>query len=114
MNDGERGKAAAEPDALPFWPGIIAAAGAAAVIAVAIAWSWSMTAARVPRGPPAQVEDEISGVIMTQFAATGRAAGLAARQRAIRDRWSWVDRPAGVVRVPVDVAIDLYLAGARP
>ena len=114
MNQHERERPVAEPDVLPFWPGIVAGALAAAVIAAAIAWSCSMTAARVPRAAAAPVADEVSAVIMTQFAARGRATGLAARQRAVRDRWSWVDRPAGVVRVPIDVAIDLYVAGARP
>jgi hypothetical protein len=114
MSDERAERPVAEPDAVPFWPSIAAGAATAVVIMAAIAWAWWMTAERAPRGAPAPVADEVAGVIMTQYAATGRAAGLAARQVAVRDRWSWVDRPAGVVRAPVDVAIDLYVAGARP
>ena len=42
---------------------------------------------------------------------TARAApSLARRQRARLERYEWVDRDAGVVAIPVDRAIDLYLA----
>lgn len=37
----------------------------------------------------------------------------AAHERAEQDRLAWVDRQAGIVRVPLDVAIEMMLGAAR-
>lgn len=41
-----------------------------------------------------------------------RGTKLRAEQRASLDRWGWVDRDAGVARIPIDRAMDLVAADA--
>lgn len=49
------------------------------------------------------------------FAHPADGERLAAEQRARLGRYAWVDRDAGVVRVPIDVALTLVVdAGAKP
>lgn len=57
--------------------------------------------------------EEIGGIEsgLLDDATVGELRRAALRERL--NRWGWVDRSRGRVHVPVDVAIDLYLGGAR-
>lgn len=44
---------------------------------------------------------------------TERGVALRHAQRAELDRYEWLDRDAGIVRIPVERAIDLTAEGAR-
>ncbi len=60
-------------------------------------------------GPPHKVQ----AVRQHMFAAEDEAGTLHARQRALLERWDWVDEQAGTVRMPVDRAIDLVVAESK-
>jgi hypothetical protein len=50
---------------------------------------------------------EVDGVQMKLSAQPGAAQQLQARQREALQGYGWVDRPRGIVRIPIEVAIDL-------
>ena len=74
--------------------------------------------AQQPSGPPpipAQVgEAEIGEVFQLPFDAFGRGQLLRETQRRQLESYGWADRPRGVIHIPIDRAIDLYLAERRP
>jgi hypothetical protein len=90
---------------------------AATLIAVAIGDSiaWALSAdAPGPRaagepGEPIGMPAEVNAMETAPFAV--RAQGIDDRRQseAWLDSYGWVDREAGVVHIPIDRAIDLYL-----
>jgi hypothetical protein len=66
-------------------------------------------------GEPPGHPSEVSAMERTPFAV--RSQGLEDRARATGwlESYGWIDRPAGLVHIPIDRAIDLYLErrGAR-
>jgi hypothetical protein len=61
-----------------------------------------------PRREVARVRQDVFGE------ARGRVTSEDARARAALSSFGWVDRERGIVRIPVDLAIDLVAAGRRP
>lgn len=54
--------------------------------------------------------DEVSNVRIDLIATSERGRKLKAEQRKRLSQFEWVDRSRGLVRVPVDVAMDLELS----
>jgi hypothetical protein len=52
-------------------------------------------------------EPEVSNVRTELFAGAGAGERLKAEQRATLRHYAWVDRQGGIVRIPIDVAIEL-------
>jgi hypothetical protein len=122
-------------DQVPWGRLAIVLAVASAITLGAVAWSMTMTAAsQAQRAPAAAVTDgdgrlvpwgrehwirqlpALSAGIHLDLIDAGSGAGqervLDAEQQA--RSFSWADRPAGLVRVPIAVAEDHYLRGERP
>ena len=55
------------------------------------------------------------GTVETSLVSTGGGRGdeARARQRALLDEYGWVDRDAGIARIPIDRAMDLVLEERR-
>ena len=68
----------------------------------------STTSAPAPSMAPATIGTVEQGLLV------GPARGLevARDRRATLDRWGWVDRDAGIARIPVERAMDLVAADA--
>ncbi len=64
-------------------------------------------------GSPPAMPREINAMETAVFAV--EAQGVEANQRAEAHlaSYGWVDEERGIIHVPIDVAFDLYLAGAR-
>jgi hypothetical protein len=65
-----------------------------------------------PGGAPVSPR-RISNVEQTPIGATHDGQELQAAQLRELQTWSWVDRDAGIVRVPIDRAIDLVVERSR-
>jgi hypothetical protein len=80
------------------------------VVAAALLGVFSTRSAAVASAPPA------SGTVeRTLLLGTPRGLEQRARARESLSRWEWVDRDAGVARIPVDRAIDIIAAdGGAP
>jgi hypothetical protein len=109
-----------EDDSLPGWT-LLGVLLALVLVGIGLGfWAWGQERAREaalrPSGrwperwlaPPAR----ISNVLQTVYAGQAQYPRLVVEQRATLARWTWVDRPRGLVRVPVERAIDLYVAKA--
>lgn len=112
------------PDTLPGKrvAAILLAAVAFALVLVGLAWlllAQEMRAERprelaragepVPRAP-----DRIGGLLQTQLSRADEGLRLRREGAETLSHYRWVDRERGIVRVPIDVAIDRLLAGERP
>jgi hypothetical protein len=62
---------------------------------------------------PAIAPREISGVDQTLIIEAQRGRVIFDRQRAELEEYRWIDREHGLIRVPIDVAMDLELEGAK-
>lgn len=99
--EGLRGRALVRPV-------VIAIAFGLAGLGVA----WAMT-------PSAHLRDALAptgalqGVDRDPIESTARGLEREADARVSLDRWEWVDRNAGIARIPIDRAIDLVVAGVR-
>ena len=60
--------------------------------------------------PTPQPGPELSDVRLDLFGSPGAGQALQLRQRKRLTSYGWVNREQGVVRIPIDVAIDLELA----
>lgn len=110
-----------EEDRLPAWKILLASATALVVCAVMVVWAVSATRAREdafrpsgvfmerwlgPRHEVAQVREDLFG--------EHRGRSVLGQQRAVLESYGWVDRDRGVVRIPIQQAIDLVAEGRRP
>lgn len=101
-----------EPDALASRK--LMAVTVASILTMAVAlvvaallldrWGRPARSVSVPAGPLEQ----------TLILDTQRGLDLKREQRAALERWAWVDRDAGVVRMPIDRAIDLVVERPTP
>lgn len=60
--------------------------------------------ARLPR------PTERSAIEQHSFAGESQAMRQRAREQAVLDSYGWVDRERGIVRIPIERAIELYVA----
>ncbi len=103
-----------EQDVIPY-PRVALALGAILIIS-AVMVVWAVLAVRAKERelrPSGQFPErelgprrEVQAVQQDLFGDLGLAEILAREQRRELDRYSWVDRDKGVVRVPVDAAMD--------
>ena len=94
---------------------IITSIGSIVVFGVAVAISsWLLDATRRPVDThlPAPSAAPMTIGTVEQGLLLGPARGLDLRrdQRASLDRWGWVDRDAGIARIPVERAMELVAA----
>jgi hypothetical protein len=110
-----------EPDTVPGRAILAAVAAALVAIALGTAIAWGLVdcggARPLAVRPVNRVPPEVSAMETTQFGE--RAQGLEDRRAASAwlSTYGWIDRQAGVVHIPIETAIDLYLrrrGGARP
>ncbi|HKE16793.1 MAG TPA: hypothetical protein VKB80_18090 [Kofleriaceae bacterium] len=110
-----------QPDSVPGRAllTVIGATLVAIALGTAIAWGLVDCGGGRPLAvhPVNRVPPEVSAMETTQFGV--RAQGLEDRRAASAwlSSYGWVDREHGVVHIPIEAAIDLYLrrrGGARP
>jgi hypothetical protein len=109
-----------EEDRVPVWPVTIALLLTAVIFAILVVWAVSATAFREaelrpsrafpeawlgPRHLVARVREDVFG--------EQRGAGFNAEERAELTSYGWVDPGRGLVRIPIDRAIDLVSSGRR-
>jgi hypothetical protein len=59
--------------------------------------------------PPGRAPVQLSGVEQSAVETTARGLSLRSQQRKRLEELGWVDRDAGVARIPIERAIDLQL-----
>lgn len=97
---------------------IAVALGATIVLTIAcLIWVWAVmkpfvaSATGTPRTPRPQNEPVAtsSDVDRSLYGWTGFASHLLARKAAELESWSWVDKPGGVVRIPIEKAMQIVV-----
>jgi hypothetical protein len=93
-------------DSQASWPLAVAIIGVFAIFLVI------MQIARTPVTPLAQAVNvpETEQWKLTEAGRKGKLQELRGAADATADSWAWIDKEAGVVRIPVSHAIDLTLA----
>jgi len=113
-------RVAHEDDRVRLRPALLVVALSVAVVAVGVAWPWlyldARGAATAPHlgGVEREAPRELGGLRTTSLAIAPDVArddgrtrhGTPARDR----RFAWADRERGLVRMPIDDAIDLWVA----
>ena len=104
-----------EPDVIESRPLIKISIGALVILVVSVV----VALAIMPRAnaeTPRLAPSTIGSIETTPILDGDRGRHIAASQRADLDRWHWVDRDAGVVDMPIDLAFDRLLAtdGGEP
>jgi hypothetical protein len=105
-----------EPDVVPRRPILVVLAAFVAITAACVWIVWAMQSCQLgelrgdaPAEPSRPVPPEVSA--METFTFTARDQGRESRDAA--ERWlgsyGWVDRDAGVVHIPIERAMELYL-----
>jgi hypothetical protein len=61
-------------------------------------------------GGPRAARPEIANVEQTPVLDTRRGLDLRARQTRELETWGWIDRDAGIAKVPIDQAIDIVVS----
>jgi hypothetical protein len=98
-----------EPDALPRGPILLVAAAAVFIGAAATIAGGAMALHSRPpvRPPPPPVVEQ------TLIDGPARGIELQRAHRAELDRYGWVDKDAGIARIPIDRAIDIVVEDAE-
>lgn len=99
-----------ERDALARRKVIAIAAGGVTVIVVALWIAWgilNLWQGPIPSGPALEAPQTIGTLEQSLITDTRRGAALRDEQEASLHRWSWIDRDAGVVQMPIDRAMEL-------
>lgn len=114
-----------EPDEVPLQRLVLIGIGVLLVSAVGIWWAWFLTSHPLGgtvrmAGPPAGAalgSREIGMVNQVDYARMIPAQEMRARDRRLLGEWGWVDRQHGIVRMPIDRAMQQIAAedeGATP
>jgi hypothetical protein len=91
-------------DAIPFSRCVALAGISIAIILLSILWSWRMASSLISPHPPGAVIPVAElGIQVGLFANAGATSPTVSPSG-----YGWVDRRQGVVRVPVDVAMEIY------
>lgn len=105
-----------ESDSIPGWS-IVAVAISAVIIGVGSVlisselltrWQHGLEGGPPPR--PAQAPRTVGMVEQTLIADDRLGLRIAAEKRAELERYGWVDRQKGLIRIPIERAFDLLLA----
>ncbi len=108
MNESTAGESP-EADAIPLRTCLAIVALAIVVGIAAVVWSWRMAAERVARGTTLIIPPQVAGIRETLSGQNESARSPAGRHQMVLDRYAWADRERGTVRVPIEVAMTLYL-----
>ena len=110
-----------EDDLVPPWKIVLASLVVLVISAVLVVWAVSANAGHEavlrPSGAfPEQWLGPRHRVSLVRQDIFGEHAcrSLDAEQRAVLGSYGWVDQERGLVRIPVDRAMDLLLEGGRP
>lgn len=100
----------------PVALGFLAALGLAALM-VYVGWvevkaDVAASGRPVPESPAESGTPIIAGVLQTLIVADSSAAIARSAQRARLEGWGWVDERAGVIHIPIDVAIEIVVEAA--
>ena len=113
------GHVRSEDDRIPSLP--IVAVGVGALVIFALASFVTLSFLRVKEGdrPPLPVPQEIGlskiGLVEQQlFESSTRGERDRAARKERLGSYGWIDRKAGIVRLPIDRAMELSAQGARP
>ena len=102
------------PDRLPYARIVLVLFATLAVFGVAVLlMRWEQVASEGPKPhlpPPALGQLELSGVNQALFPMDPRASKSREQQVERLHSYGWVDRDAGVAHLPIDAAMDLYVA----
>jgi hypothetical protein len=109
-------------DSLPTRKVALVGAGALLVFLVGVLGAWDILAvgrrADQPRGPPAippNVQSQQVGIVFQpMFGQLQDGALLRDAQLEQLSSYGWVDRPRGVIHLPIERAMELFLAGRKP
>jgi hypothetical protein len=101
-----------EPDRLHQRKLVVVTTMSIAIFAMATASAWFLLAAtsNAPRAgakPPPPAPAQIGTVETTLIDVTERGVKLRADERQALDRYGWVDRDAGLARIPIERAMDM-------
>ncbi len=106
-----------EEDRVPSKRIAIALGATIALIIVCLIWVWAVMkpfvseAVGKPRTPRPQVDPVASSsdVDRTLYSWTGFASQLLTKKAAELESWRWVDKSAGVVRIPIEKAMQIVV-----
>ncbi|MBN9167119.1 MAG: hypothetical protein BGO98_38225 [Myxococcales bacterium 68-20] len=89
------------------------------IMALALVAAWallehSQRGREVERAVPSAAPRTIGMLEQAPILGTGRGLDLRARQEADLHRFGWVDRDAGIARIPIEDAVDLLVAHPLP
>jgi len=85
------------------------------VVSLALsAWAgWILRARERAPVPPRVVAAEVGGVMQTLIGTDTAAYALADRDREVLESYGWVDREAGIARIPIEQAMRLVVEAYR-
>lgn len=117
MTEESRSVLPQEPESISRKRVLLVAAATAIIFAIGIAWAAHITrtglGALSDTGPdPRHVaigRPEIGIVEQAMYGRAESAQTRRARDRATLDGYGWVDRPHGVIRIPIDRAMELVI-----
>ncbi|HVJ89881.1 MAG TPA: hypothetical protein VM580_08755 [Labilithrix sp.] len=87
------------------------------ITALALVLAWVLLArwGQAPRRGTPPVAPRTIGILeQSLIGVTARGESLREEQAASLTRWGWVDRDAGIARIPIDNAIDALVASPPP
>jgi hypothetical protein len=91
----------------------VGAVGVLVAAALLLAQVGTVTPSLAGPGGPRPATREISEVEQTPIVDTRTAADLRDVQRRELESWGWVDRDAGIARIPIERAMDVVARGSR-
>ncbi len=89
------------------------------VMAISLVVTWGLLdewreGRQVEPSPPPVAQPTIGMLEQSLVEETHRASALRAEQEGALRQWGWVDRDAGLAKVPIDTAIDLFVEHPPP
>ena len=94
---------------------VTAAAAVTVVVALLVAWGLLEAWGQEPRRAAPPVAPRTIGTLeQTLILHTERGIELRREQEAELRRWGWIDRDAGVARIPIETAMELMAAHPLP
>jgi len=101
-----------ENDALPGWRLVGISGMVVLIMVVAVAWSVHLDGHGVAQLGPAPAPSARAAIEADLISAADAPAVVRAQQARL-SQYAWVDRAHGIVAIPIDQAIELYLLRSR-
>lgn len=105
------------PDELPRRKIAVVTLASLVVTSAALVVAWWLLAAWAPtpsRTRPRVAPQTIGGLEQSLILHTERGIALRRQQAATLERSEWIDRDAGLARIPIETAIDILVASPLP